>query len=371
MPVALKQFIEVMERIAPLRYAEDWDNVGLLIGDREDSVNRAMLTIDFTEEILAEAIEKKADLVITYHPVMFRPVQRITADNVAGRLLLHTMSHGIQLYSPHTALDATPGGVTDWLTDAIGTGYRRPLTPYQNLPENRQVKIVTFVPTNAADRLRDALASAGAGRIGDYEQCSFNVTGKGTFRGSQDTNPTVGRPGQLEVADEVRIEMVCAVKGLSILISTLKQFHPYEEPAFDLYPLHPIPSHKSGAGRRVVLDQPATVADVAVRLKDHLNIASAKITSPAREVKVIGIVPGSGSSVLDTAIEQGCDLFITGEMSHHRALEAEGLGCSIILTGHTNSERGYLPILADRLSADLPDLNTFVSETDRSRFTFV
>lgn len=371
MPVTVRQFIEVIERIAPLRYAEDWDNVGLLIGDRNDTVSRAMLTIDFTEEILAEAIEKQADLVITYHPVMFHPIQRITADNVPGRILLHTLSHGIQLYSPHTALDATPGGVTDWLADAVGSGYRRPLTPYQNLPESRQVKIVTFVPTSAADRLRDALSSAGAGQIGDYEQCSFNVSGKGTFRGGRHTNPVVGQPGRLEVVDEVRIEMVCPVKGLSALISTLKQFHPYEEPAFDLYPLYPIPSHKAGVGRRVVLDQPATVAVIAERIKKHLHIESAKITSPSREVHIIGIVPGAGSAVLDTAIEQGCDLFITGEMAHHRALAAEGLGCSIILTGHTNSERGYLPLLVNKLREALPELESFVSQTDRSRFAIV
>jgi len=370
MTILVSDFMNTMQDIAPLEYAESWDNVGLLIGRRADPVKHIMLTIDFTEEILAEAIELGADLVLTYHPIMFKPIQSITYADTYGRALLTTMRNGLAVYSPHSALDAAEDGITDWLADMVGSGYRRALIPFKSVSSRGQIKIVTFVPTDAADRLRDALASAGAGRIGEYEQCSFTSPGTGTFRGSEESHPTVGEPGQLVQTDEVRLEMICpSPKTLALLVTTLKQFHPYEEPAFDLYPLESVPSLHIGTGRKIVLDQPSTVGEVARDLKDHLGIAFTKVTDPDTEVTIIGIIPGSGSSVLDTALEQGCDLFITGEMSHHHAIVAESQNCSVILTGHTNSERGYLPILEKRINEKQPDLITSISKVDRSRFS--
>lgn len=369
MPATVSEFIEVMKEIAPLHYAEPWDNVGLLVGTQISVVHQAMLTIDFTEEILTEAIENNVELIITYHPVMFHPTKSITDADLSGRILLRAMRHGINIYSPHTALDAAAGGVTDWLSDSVGTGYRRPLVPQVMHSEENDIKLVTFVPKKSLVRVRDALTSAGAGKIGQYEQCSFNVSGTATFRGNMESNPAVGTPGHLEEVEEIRLEMVCPSYAIGLIVNTLRQFHPYEEPAFDLYPLHPALSHNTGVGRKVVLDQASNVGEIAQRIKAHLKIPSIKITDPTIPVKAIGLIPGAGSAVLDTAIEQGCDLFVTGEMSHHNALSAEGRGCSVILTGHTNSERGYMPILSSRLKSLLSDVDFIISTKDRSRFS--
>lgn len=369
MPVPMDDILNILTEIAPLEYAEDWDNVGLLIGHRKQGISRVMLTIDLTDEILEEAVKKEIDFIITYHPVFFHPVKRITDDSPEGQLLLNIMNNRMSVYSPHTALDAASGGVTDWLADAIGTGYRRPLVPHERLAGSAQVKVVTFVPHDAVDRVRDALATAGAGKIGDYDHCSFSTPGTGTFRGGPDTHPVVGEAGRLEAVPEVRIEMVCSLSALPVLVATLRQFHPYEEVPFDLYPLLPVPNLEVGIGRRVVLDQPTTIGKIGELVKKHLGIGRLKTTNPEREVRIIGFVPGSGADLIETAVRDcGCELFVTGEMKHHAALHAEQMGCSIILTGHTNSERGYLSVFRDKLAAKMEEITFVISKKDRTQF---
>lgn len=366
--VTVGDLVAAMERLAPPAYAETWDNVGLLVGDRAAPVTQTLLTIDFTEDVWREAVAAKADAVIAYHPLMFKPVQRLTGETAHGRVLLGAIRTGMAVYSPHTALDAAPDGMTDWLADAVGQGYRRPLAPHESLPASRAVKIVTFAPLDAVDRLRDALASVGAGHIGAYELCSFSVTGTGTFRGGATTRPAVGQAGVLERVEEARLEMVCPAAALHLVVAALRQFHPYEEPAFDLYPLRPAPLPNVGAGRRVVLDHPASVDEIAARVKAHLGIGFVVSTDPRRMAHNVAVVPGAGATLLEVALAQDCDLFITGEVTHHQALAAFSRGCSLILTGHTNSERGYLPILARRLVELLPSVEFRVSRVDRSLF---
>lgn len=368
--LTVQHITDTFEReISPLSYAESWDNVGLLVGSPEFEVRTVMLTIDFTEEVVDEAIQAGAELVFTYHPVMFKPIQRITTRDPQGRLLLKALRAGMSIYSPHTALDAAPDGISDWLADAVGQGYRKPLQSHHEQPKSQQFKLVTFVPEDEVDRLRNALTAAGAGRIGNYNSCSFTVSGTGTFRGNENSNPAVGQPGALEHVPEVRLEMVCSGDALPLLTTALKQFHPYEEPAFDIYALAPTPSHNTGAGRKVVLDQASTVGEIAQRIKDHLELPTIRMTDPNRPVKQIGLIPGSGVDLLDLAISEKCDLFITGELSYHRVLNAEFEGCSIILTGHTESERGYLLRLRSRMQKLVPQANFVVSTMDRPRFT--
>ncbi len=372
MPFRMQDIMDAMQAIAPLEYAEEWDNVGLLLGKRDAPARRVMLTIDLTEDVMAEAIQKSTQAVISYHPVLFKATKRITDQDPMGRLLLLALHHDMAVYSPHTALDAIAGGVTDWLADCVGSGYRRPLVPTEMIPVSRNVKLVTFVPAADVDRLRDALASAGGGRIGDYSHCTFGILGEGTFWGREGaTNPSVGQSGSLQRVEEVRMEMVCPAKALPALIATLRHFHPYEEPAFDLIPLRPIPVENTGSGRKIVLDQPVSVETIAHRVKEHLGIPALKATDPSKVVSKVAVIPGSGADFLETVIQEECDLFLTGEMTHHQALSAELRGCSVILTGHTNSERGYLPFLRDRLLKALPNLEIEISRMDRSRFSVI
>ncbi len=368
---------DVMQRLAPLEYAESWDKVGLLAGDAgRELAGPVLLAIDLTEHVLEEAVGLGCGAIIAYHPPIFEPLARVTNATPRQRVVLRAIEARIAIYSPHTALDAVAGGVTDWLCEGLSEGSAgkvngdcRALTPHPHHSPTQQVKIVTFVPEADVDRVREAMASAGAGLIGEYHLCSFNVTGTGTFVGGQGTRPSVGQPGRLERVSEVRLEMVCSQAGVALATELLRRFHPYEEPPIDVYELRPIPARHEGSGRRLVLDRPATVAELAQRLRgflkrDRIRYALADPRDD-RPVTRVGVVPGAGESLSKLARSEGCQVFVTGEMRHHEVLGALNAGMSVILGGHTTTERGYLPRLKERLEATAPGLRAVVSQTDQ------
>ena len=346
---------EAMERIAPSHLAEEWDNVGLLAGERSQPLRRVLLCIDLTEEVLAESIRKNADAVVAYHPPIFKPLARIVDDTPSGRVILGALSSGIAIHSPHTAADATPGGVNDWLCEGLGKGSGRPLRNAIESSPHQACKVVTFAPPEAVEALISRLAECGAGMIGNYSQCSFQTPGTGTFLGGEGSNPVVGVQGELERAPEVRLEMVCGKSALPEVIQRLKDIHPYEEPAYDVYQLEGTPSPIIGSGRMLTLDVPETFAVLSEHLRGHL--ATGRLTgcetSPGRLHTHIGICAGSGGDLLDDALRAGCSLFVTGEMSHHDVLKAKNSGCAVLLAGHTNTERGWLKVLRKELMKDL------------------
>ncbi len=373
----VSQLIAAMQTIAPLELAGSWDNVGLLMGSAEKPLRGpVLLTIDLTERVLAEAVGLKASAVIAYHPPIWDAVKRITAETPRGRILLGAAEAGIAIYAPHTALDAAPGGMTDWLCEGLSGGSEgtiagdsRALDPHIARDATQQVKIVTFVPEKQAEPLRNALATAGAGIIGGYQVCSFATPGTGTFLGGEGTSPAVGHAGRLESVSEVRLEMVCSRAALPLAMETLERFHPYETPAVDVYELLGRPQRHHGPGRRLVLDQAATVSQLAERLKKHLGINVVNIALASdhdRPVTHVGVCPGSGASLASKARAEGCDVYITGEMQHHDVIAALHSGMSLILAGHTNTERGYLPRLARRLGSMLSGTSVVVSTVDKS-----
>lgn len=378
----ISELIETLETIAPPSYAEEWDNVGLLVGRRDAELRGpTLLAIDFTEAVLEEAGRIGAGAVIAYHPTIFNAVRRIESDDPRSRVLIGAIEAGIAIYSPHTAIDAAPGGVTDWLCDMLAPeirtddgpgasfGDRRALCAHTQLDPRQTHKLVTFVPAEHAEVLRNALASVGAGRIGEYELCTFNIPGHGTFRGRAGTNPAIGESEQLETVQEIRMELVCPGDALGLVTEIIRQFHPYEEPPWDIYPLTPKPDRSIGAGRRLVLDQAATPRELALRLKKNLGVDAVKIAQASDEpIDHIGVCPGAGVSLLEAAMADGCRAFVTGEMRHHEAAAAVANGCSIILAGHTNTERGYLPLYAEKINAMAPEADARVSEMDRTLF---
>lgn len=360
--------VAALDRISPFRLAEEWDNVGLLVGRRDAAVARAMLAIDATPAVIAEATESRCEAIVAYHPPVFRPLKRLSDETPAQRVALELASRGIAAISPHTALDAAPGGLNDWLADGLGPGDRKALVPAASLPAGEEVKIVTFCPPEATERIRDGLAATGAGRIGGYERCSFEIPGTGTFFGGESTQPAVGGRGRLERVAETRLEMVCSRRALPIAIEALRRFHPYEEPPVEIHPLEPRPLRTSGGGRRLTLDRPLAIDEIAARLKRHFGVATVSIALPdgaPAEHGTIGFCAGAGEGLLDAAIAEGCTLFVTGEMRHHEVLSALARGCGVLLAGHTNTERGYLPILAERLRTEVPGLETAISRRDR------
>jgi len=377
----VQDLMDVMQRLAPLSYAEEWDKVGLLVGDRSRALRGpVLLTIDLTEGVLAEAVAAGASAVIAYHPTIFEPLARITDATPRQRVVLRAIEAGIAIYSPHTALDAVPGGITDWLCEGLagetggegGEGIKiagdvRALSPRAVLPTSQQMKIVTFVPHDALDRLRNTLATAGAGTIGHYQLCSFAVAGTGTFFGDEASHPAVGLPGRVEQVQEHRLEMVLSRASLPLALELLRKFHPYEQPAIDVYELAAQPARSGGAGRRLVLDRPATVAELASRLKTFLRRERMRyaLAGEDRPITRIGVVPGSGAALSKLARQEGCDLFVTGEMKHHEVLGALNAGMSVLLGNHTSTERGYLPRLAARLRELAPEVPVLVSQVDQ------
>jgi dinuclear metal center YbgI/SA1388 family protein len=361
----LRDIIDELEKIAPAGLAEPWDAVGLHVGDMQRDVKRAMLCIDLTEAVLAEAVGKKASLIVAYHPPIFKPLKAVTSEDDKARLILRAIEHGLAVYSPHTSLDAAEGGVNDWLSQGVGEGEVRPIRP---TAAGKQYKLIVFVPAEHADRLRQALAEAGAGQIGDYSHCTFSLEGQGTFLGGPATHPTIGEPGRLERVSELRMETVCPEHRLAAVLQQLEHVHPYEEPAFDVVPLAVPPSHRAttGQGRIVILKRPVSLRLLVQRVKRHLNVSTLEVAAPGRSrpISRVAVCAGAGGSLLAEAGE--IDTFITGEMRHHDVLTAQQCGIAVLLAGHTQTERPYLPTLRRRLTARLgTSVQWHISRRDR------
>jgi dinuclear metal center YbgI/SA1388 family protein len=361
-----------LEAVAPSRLAADWDKVGMLVGDPAAPLKRALLCIDLTPDTLAEARRLRCQAIVAYHPPIFEPIARLTTMDARGALLLGCIERGIALLSPHTALDAVQGGVTDWLAECVGRGDRRPIEPATAARPGEALKVVTFVPDYAVHVVRDAMASAGAGVIGAYTRCSFELRGTGTFEGGAATKPAVGKRGRFERVDEVRLEMVCGMRQRVAVTRALRAAHPYEEPPVEVYRLEPSADSPHGHGRVLSLDRAMTCDEVAKSLRRSLRLAPGSMqvveSRRGRRHARVGAVPGAGFSMLSKAVEAGCTLFVTGEARHHDQLAARAMGCDLVLAGHTQTERGYLPRLAALLAPHVPGVKLLVSRADAPPF---
>ena len=390
----LATLLQHVRTLAPETLAEKWDQVGLHLGDPSQDVQRALLCIDFTPRVLMEAVKLGSQLVIAYHPPIFSPLTRLTEEDWKQRLVVEAVRRHLAVYSPHTALDAVPGGLNDWWCDGLGKGVRMAIIPHvQASAPGGLHKIVTFVPHEAVERVRASMAAAGAGCIGDYSACSFVTQGMGTFRGSPETNPAVGKPGRFEQVPEVRLEMVCPAEWSTAVQQALMLAHPYEEPAFDVYPLLPplrrtvpvvteassgspsdgkgvgaipkattlrgIPGATAavGAGRIVQFDQGITLPTLLQRLRTRLGSSKLQVFHADRNARMkvqrVAVCVGAGGALLAPAIsasDRKLEVFFTGEMRHHDVLDAVHRGVTVILAGHTQTERPFLPVYRERLS---------------------
>ncbi|HIN84288.1 MAG TPA: Nif3-like dinuclear metal center hexameric protein, partial [Phycisphaerales bacterium] len=299
----------------------------------------------------------------------------VTDSSANERVVLEAITNKIAVYSPHTSLDVATGGVNDWIVEGIGIGDIRALRPFGNLPPDEECKLITFCPEDKIEALRLAMSSVSCGRIGNYEQCSFTTSGTGTFIGGEGTNPSSGEAGELQRVVECKFEMVVSKASLSLAIQALRQFHPYEEPALEVHELGERPRREIGIGRRIHLDKSLQLDELARKLKKHLGVGYVRVAPAAgkddrAQVQTIGLCAGAGGSVCKLAIDDGCEVFITGEMTHHNVVAATARGCTVMLTGHTNSERGYLPKLKEQLSQLLPEATISVSKSDSSPWTY-
>lgn len=371
MTLPLTSLVDALEEIAPLSLAEAWDNVGLLVDprarDHELPVERVLMTINATPEVLREARDLKVECLLAYHPPIFRPLKRMERSRQQG--LFEAISAGLAVYSPHTALDAAPGGLNDWLAEAFGEAEVVPLVQASRVDLESEFKLVVFVPKQNCEALREALAKAGAGTIGDYSQCSFLLDGEGTFFGEESANPVIGQAGRLERVSEVRLEMVLPKRNLGAVAKAIEHHHPYQEPAWDLYPLAKKPISGAGSGRCVTLGSPRPLDQLVERVKWHLGVRKLRLATTDAHfrgamIRRIAISAGSGASLFDSALD--ADLYLTGELGHHDLLRALENGTSVMLCEHSNTERGYLPRLRDRLLNLTQDqVEVFLARSDR------
>lgn len=351
-----------LKSMAPLQIAEDWDNVGLLLGDNASEINAALTCLTLTTDVAAEAVQKKAGLVVTHHPVLFKPIKKITSETAEGRMLLTLLRHGIAVYSPHTAWDNASGGINQQLADLLEL---RDIAPLRPRAAADHAKIVTFVPEAQLDDVRRALWDAGAGTIGNYHNCSFNLRGTGTFFGSEGTSPAVGTAGQLEQVDEIRLEVVCSSKNLERALRALRSAHPYEEPAVDVFSIKALPDG-SGSGRFGTLKKPMRLAELKKVVSERLRQPMVQFTGdPSKTIERLAIACGAAAEFLKDAHRAGCQALLTGEARFHACLEATELGLGMILPGHYATERFSMEILAQRLAAHFPDLAVTASQVER------
>lgn len=365
MPNPLARIDRAFAAIAPRTLAESWDNTGWIIrADNPRPIRRILLTIDLTNAVAAEAVQNKCDLVVAYHPPIFEGIKRLDPAHSNHAGLMRLIQRGISVYCPHTALDAVPGGVNDWLADGLGADDREPIK-FSVDPANQgppwYYKIVVFVPRESADRLRTAMAAAGAGVIGHYSECSFTLDGIGTFRGDETSHPAVGRKGRLERVPETRLEMICPAAALDATIDAVRKSHPYEEPALDVLPLRHVagPAMRgAGQGRLLRFNNGVALRTLIDRVKRHLGLQSIRVAQASQhaslsaKIRSVALCAGAGASLLKES-RRDPEVFLTGEMRHHDILAANATGTTVLLTDHTHSERGYLPILKKKLQKEL------------------
>ncbi|MCE5327741.1 MAG: Nif3-like dinuclear metal center hexameric protein [Planctomycetaceae bacterium] len=353
-----------LETLAPPHLAAEWDNTGLLLGDRAAPVRRVMLCIDLTGEVLDEAAAARAEMVMAYHPLIFKPISRVTAQEHA--VAWRAARTGLAVYCPHTALDVAAGGTNDALAAVMGLQGPQPLEPQDSAANS---KIVVFVHPENLDAVSRAAFAAGAGRIGSYSECSFHGSGMGTFRGAAGTSPAVGKSGRLEEVHELRLEVLAPRGAAGEIVSAIRAAHSYEEPAIDIYPLDPLPDGQ-GMGRVGDLPRAMTALGLIARIKKAISLAAVQVAGPRRQRVVrAACCAGSCGTIWRAALSAGANFYLTGEMHHHDALAAAAANMTVVCVGHSNSERPVLPLLRKNLLKLLPALKVTISRRDKDPFT--
>jgi dinuclear metal center YbgI/SA1388 family protein len=358
---------DVFKPMAPLSLAEPWDNVGLLAGDEQAPCTGILLCIDLTEDVVAEAIKHNANLAMAYHPPILKPINRLAASSAGtDRVIWLAVTNGIAVYSMHTALDAAVGGTNDVLAGIIGLIDVEPLSYAPAVPAEK--KLVTFVPAESVEAVAEAVFHAGAGRIGDYEKCSYRLAGEGTFFGTESTSPAVGEKGRLEHVPEIRLECVVPANRVAHVVQALCRAHPYEEPAFDVYPLDPPLAGVEGRIGR--LPKPEALGSLARRLSRRIAAACAQtVGRPNRRLSRIAVCVGAAARrTLENRASATIDATVTGEIRHHDALAYLRHGQCAIALGHWASERPVLAVVQKRIRAAIGQLPVRVARADRDPF---
>lgn len=325
------ELIQLFESFSPKQYALEGDPIGLHVGTLNKPIHRVMIALDVLEEVIDEAIEKNVDLIIAHHPPIFRPLKKIATDQPAGRMIEKLIKHDIAVYAAHTNLDVAVGGVNDLLAEALQLKQTEVLVPTY---EEKLKKLAVFVPEEHANDLRKALGDVGAGAIGNYGHCSFSSTGIGRFLPGDETNPYIGKKGMLESVQEVKVETIYPEHLEKRVLSAMFKAHPYEEVAFDVYPLEN-KGETLGLGRIGILDESMTLKAFVDHVKKTLDVEGVRVVGNLNEmVKKVAVLGGDGNKYYSQAKWKGADVYVTGDFYYHTAHDAMNIGLKVVDPGH-------------------------------------
>ncbi|MCA1755978.1 MAG: Nif3-like dinuclear metal center hexameric protein [Bacteroidales bacterium] len=347
--IVVADIVSLLNEVIPFAYQEDYDNSGLQAGDPSAGVDSVILSVDVTEEVVEEAINTGAGMIISHHPVIFREIKSITGKNMSERALISALKNDIAICSVHTNLDQAVGGVSYRMAEKIGLKNVSPLIPLTG----KLTKIVVFVPSDHAEKVRDAMFSAGAGSIGNYDRCSYYSSGTGTFRAGDNTSPWVGKRGDDHHEPEVRVETITPRHLTGRVVSAMKSVHPYDEVAFDIYNLeNEIPD--AGMGVVGELSDPLSAMEFTGLLKKVFDLEALRYSDfRGSEIVRVAMCGGAGGSLAGKARTAGADAFVTADVRYHSFFDGEGK-MMIADIGHYESEKCSLEILYEIITKKFP-----------------
>ena len=338
----VKNLLNNLDKIAPFFLQESFDNSGIQFADLDAPVTKILLSLDVTQGVLDEALESKANLIIAHHPLLFSPLKQITKQK--NPFLYQAITHKINLVAFHTNFDLAEKGLNDYVANLLGI---KKIAPLQSSSE-KIFKFAVYVPTQYTDKVSQAIFEAGAGKIGRYTETSFGVTGKGTFKPMEGTNPFIGKIGEKEEVQEIKIETVVAERDLDSVVQAMKSVHPYEEPAYDIYELKTKPSY--GIGIFGEIDREVEISKFSLEVKNRLQAHYIRlIKSNKQKIKKVALCTGGGSSLLEQVNNKGADLYITGDITYHTALRAKELGLNVLDVEHFDTEKFFVEALYNQL----------------------
>ncbi|MEX2462421.1 MAG: Nif3-like dinuclear metal center hexameric protein [Paenibacillaceae bacterium] len=363
--------IQLMEQLAPKHYAMPDDKIGLQLGTLNKDIRNVLVALDVTDEVVSEAIRVQADLIIAHHAIVYRPLKHLQTDSPAGKLYEKLIKHDISVYIAHTNLDVADGGVNDMMAGALGL---IGLSHLEAVHTEKLKKLVVFIPETHQDQVRHAVFNAGAGGIGHYSHCSFNLSGTGTFLPGEGAEPYIGKPGQFETVSEVRFETILPESIERKVIQAMLKAHPYEEVAYDLYPLD-LKGRTFGLGRVGKLVEACSVVELVRQVKEAFSVSTVRVVGDLqRVVRKVAVLGGSGSRYIQASLFAGADVLITGDIDYHSAQDALAAGLVIIDPGH-NVEKIMKQHVAEYLTKQLlakkSTTGVIASNVDTEVFQFV
>jgi len=362
----IKEIITEIEKIAPLSFQETYDNSGIQVGNIDNETNSVLITLDVTEYVVDEAINLKSSLIISHHPLIFNGIKKLTGKSTTERAIIKAIKNDITIYSCHTNLDSAWNGVNIRLAEKLGL---KNIKILKNVSGTLK-KLVTYVPIENADKVRTSLFNAGAGNIGNYDSCSYNSNGNGTFRAGKNANPFVGKIGEIHFEPEIRIETIFPKHLTNNILEALFKSHPYEEIAYDIYSLDNR-NAQQGIGATGILNKPIKEIDFLEFVKSKLNCKHLKYSALTnKQIKKVAVCGGSGSFLMSDAILQKADAFITSDIKYHQFQEPESR-MLLIDAGHFETENHALEIFYEIINKKFPNFATYFSKENINPVNYI